>query len=109
MLRTTLALVAALALAGCMAGRHHHEHGGVSAGGQGYAYATTTVNCGGKDHVISTGTASGKCAIVYGDGGKAVGGSCQDGANTSSVNCTLNDGKGGCGSDTTGSGSCTPK
>ena len=68
-------------------------------------HATTTVSCGGNKFTISTGTGAGKCTITYTEG-RATGGSCKDGENTASVDCSLNDGQGGCGPQTTGSGSC---
>ncbi len=105
MLRIAIGLALLVGLSGCV-NRHCGGGHGAPAGGTGVIYATTTVNCDGNKIQISTGTSGGKCAIVYSDGGKPLGGSCQDGANTSSVNCKVNDGKGGCGSETAGSGSC---
>jgi hypothetical protein len=70
------------------------------------AYTTTTVSCGDNRFTLSTGTGAGKCTITYGSDGKALDGVCKDGGNIASVNCALNDGQGGCGPETTGSGSC---
>jgi len=91
-------------LLGCAAGPR--DEGRPPSAGQQVAYATTTVSCGGNKFTISTGTSGGKCSITYTSGGKALGGSCQDGASVTSVNCTLNDGQGGCGGETAGSASC---
>ena len=105
MARTACLCLALLALVAC--GREHRgDHGHFSFGGP-VAYATTTVDCDGSKYQISTGTNGGKCSIQYGNDGKALGGSCQDGVSVTSVNCTVNGGKGGCGSESAGSASCT--
>src|SRR5262245_23468489 len=70
------------------------------------AYTTTTVSCGENRFTLSTGTAAGKCTITYDDQGKARSAACKDGSNSASVDCALNDGQGGCGKETLGSGSC---
>ena len=93
---------ALLLLCGCFPGVHVDPTISKSTA---VAHTATTVDCGGNKFTISTGTTAGKCTITYTDG-KAVRGSCKDGENTASVDCALNDGRGGCGSETTGSGSC---
>jgi len=70
------------------------------------AYTTASVSCGGNTFTLSTGTAAGKCTITYDDQGKARSAACKDGSNSASVDCSLNEGRGGCGKETTGSASC---
>lgn len=93
---------ALLLLCGCFPGVHVDPTISKSTA---VAHTTTTVDCGGNKFTISTGTSAGKCTITYADG-KAVRGSCEEGENTASVDCTLNAGQGGCGPQTTGSASC---
>jgi hypothetical protein len=107
MSRIAICCLGLVALVGC--GRHRHGEGGPHGPGAPVAYATTSVNCNGSKFEISTGTSHGKCSVQYGSDGKALGGNCQDGANTSAVNCALNGDKGGCSGDAAGSGTCVER
>jgi hypothetical protein len=69
------------------------------------------VNCpGGNTFTISTNNSQGSGGTTSDQGGNITGGRVDDGkGNVASVNCAANGGKGACGSDRSGSGSCTCK
>jgi hypothetical protein len=69
-------------------------------GGSGVMYATTTLECNGKNYEVSTGTANGSCSVMIVNG-KPYGFNCDDADNSGRANC-MN----GCG-PSAGSGACT--
>lgn len=71
--------------------------------GPGVAYATTSIKCGGTVYQVSTGTQGGSCSTGGVGGQTHTNGSCSDGGNTASADCTS-----GCGA-TSGAGSCLIK
>lgn len=68
--------------------------------------AGTTVTCGVNKFKLSTGTAGGGCRVDRDAQGNTTGGTCTDGKNTSTAECSSNGGDGSCGSST-GAGDCT--
>ncbi len=72
-----------------------------SGGSGGVIYATTTIQCGGNNYQVSTGTSGGNCSVSGPEGKPRNSAGCNDGNNTASASCDT-----GCGA-TSGSGSCT--
>lgn len=70
----------------------------------GVAYATISMDCGGKTYVVSTGTGGGTCSANTDENGTTSGMSCGDGINGAEATCK--GGKGVC-TKASGSGSCT--
>jgi hypothetical protein len=100
----------AITLLGCMAGSlgcdsRQEVPVAPSAGGPGVVFATIDVKCpGGGTFTVSTGTKAGTCSAIYSNGQVRTA-SCQDGGNTSNLNC---DRQSAC-TSSTGAGTCTVK
>jgi hypothetical protein len=83
----TTVILATAGLCGCQGGP-----------ASGVAFATTTLECNGRDYVVSTGNGSGKCTHGVSDGIKFV--NCNSSTGNAAAHCAQ-----GCGG-TDGQGSC---
>jgi len=104
-LAAVIALVAILALslgAFLLGGRGGTKR--PSADSPGIAYASVSMDCGGKTYTISTGNGAGNCVSNIAADGSTSSMGCSDGTNSAQATCT--GGKGVC-TSASGSGSCT--
>ena len=82
------------------------NRGGCHIGDTPVPAAKVDVQCGGTRHEITTGNEAGACNVSYDQGGDATGATCDDGeGNAATVDCSVNEGEGGC-TSTTGAGDC---